>query len=335
MPEFEVNGIIPIVPTPFTKEGDLDLEALRGLLEFAVAARVCAVCLPAYASEFYKLVEGERRELVYRAIAVLDGRLPLVAQVNHVSPAAVVEVAREFERVGASAISVAVPRIFGLPERDLLRYFDSILEAITIPLIIQDFNPGGASLSAQFARTLHSQHNHFRYLKLEEPMMAAKVRSVIEETGGAVGVIDGWGGSYMLELIDAGICGVMPGLGVSDLLQIVWESAREGKKDAAYEVFQAVLPQITYSLQSMEFFHHAEKALLRARGLLSSTVVRDATLTVSEIDRSHIDFLNRRIVDFARQEDLRRQRQDNSDGRRGARPAQHHGSAEPSREEQK
>ena len=313
MPELKVDGVIPIIPTPFTPGDKVDLEALGGLLEFAIMGGVCAVCLPAYASEFYKLGDDERRELVYRAIAALDGRLPLVAQVNHISPQVVAEAARDFERAGASAISVAVPRLFGLPERDLLRYFDRILNAITVPLIIQDFNPGGATVSAEFARTLHRQHNHFRYLKLEEPLMAAKVRTIIAETEASVGVIDGWGGTYILELIDAGICGVMPGLGVSDLLQIVWERARAGKKAAAYEVFQAVLPQITYSLQSMEFFHHAEKALLRARGVLCSTFVRDATLTVSEIDRAHIDFLNRRIVEFAaRREALKSQVQEKS-----------------------
>ena len=45
--------------------------------------------------------------------------------------------------------------------------------------------------------------------------MSARVQSIVEDTEGAVGVIDGWGGTYMLELIDAGICGVMPGLAVS------------------------------------------------------------------------------------------------------------------------
>jgi 4-hydroxy-tetrahydrodipicolinate synthase len=300
MNAFKVNGILPVIPTPFARDGDLDWQALNGLLEFAIKARVCGACLPAYASEFYKLRDAERRELVCQAIRDLDGRLPVVAQINHVSTAFVAETARDLERAGAAAISVAVPRLFGLPERDLLRYFDRILQSITIPLIIQDFNPGGATVSLEFVKVLHGQHDHFRYLKLEEPLMSGRVRSIIEETNGAVGVIDGWGGMYMLELIDAGICGVMPGLAVSDLLQIVWESARAGNKDTAYELFQCVLPQIAYSLQSIEFFHHAEKALLVARGVLTEPQVRDATLTVDPIDRAHMNFLNQKILDLVR-----------------------------------
>ena len=59
-----------------------------------------------------------------------------------------------------------------LPERDLLRYYDRILQSITIPLLIQDFNPGGPTLSLSFLKQLRGQHQHFRFLKLEEPLMS-------------------------------------------------------------------------------------------------------------------------------------------------------------------
>lgn len=296
---FTIDGIVPVIPTPFTADDHVDWAALRDLLDFAAQGGVCAACLPAYASEFYKLTDAERSALVHRAIEISDGSLPVVAQVNHVSSAYVAQMALECQREGAAAISVAVPRLFGLPERDLLRYFDRILRAITIPLVIQDFNPGGGTVSVDFVKTLHAQHPHFRYLKLEEPMMASRVQSILEATDGGIGVIDGWGGTYMLELIDAGICGVMPGLAVSDLLQRIWELARAGDKEAAYDLFQGVLPQISYSLQSLEFFHHAEKSLLAARGVLANTAVREATLTINDVDREHINFLNSRIVKLA------------------------------------
>jgi 4-hydroxy-tetrahydrodipicolinate synthase len=59
-----------------------------------------------------------------------------------------------------------------------------------------------------------------------------------------------------------------------------------------------VLPQITYSLQSLEFFHHAEKALLVARGVISEAIIREATLTLGQDDKAHIQFLNRKILEW-------------------------------------
>ena len=298
MQHFEIDGIVPIVPTPFFADGTLDWRSLERLLDFAVSAGVSAVCLPAYASEFYKLTDSERRDVVIRAIELLDARLPVVGQVNHVSTAHVAETARELECAGASAISVAVPRLFNLPECDLLRYFGRILDAIGIPLLIQDFNPGGTTLSLDFLRQLRRQHQHFRYLKLEEPLMSERVRTIVDGTDGEVGVIEGWGGMYMIELMGAGIVGVMPGLAVADVLQLIWNRERLGDKDGAYAAFLGVLPQISYSLQSLEFFHHAEKSLLTARGVLPATVVREVTLTVGENDLEHIGFLNWKVLEW-------------------------------------
>jgi 2-keto-3-deoxy-L-arabinonate dehydratase len=42
-----IRGIVPVVPTPFTTEEELDLESLRGLVEFACQTAVPAICLPA------------------------------------------------------------------------------------------------------------------------------------------------------------------------------------------------------------------------------------------------------------------------------------------------
>lgn len=298
MLQFQIDGVVPIIPTPFLQDGSPDWNSLKNLLDFAVKAGVSAVCLPAYASEFYKLTDSERREAAIRAVGLLDARLPVIGQVNHASTAYVAEAARDLERAGVSAISVAVPRLFNLPERDLLRYFGRILDAIGIPLLIQDFNPGGATVSLDFLQQLRRQHQHFRYLKLEEPLMSERVRTIIDGTDGELGVLEGWGGVYMIELIKAGIVGVMPGLAVADILQFVWNRERQGDQDGAYSAFLGVLPQITYSLQSLEFFHHAEKALLVARGVLPAAIVRDATLTVGSNDQAHIEFLNRKVLEW-------------------------------------
>jgi 2-keto-3-deoxy-L-arabinonate dehydratase len=84
--DFHIDGIVPIIPTPFFGDGRPDWESLRGLIDFAHAAGVCAVCLPAYASEFYKLSEDERRDAVARAVEYAAGKVPVIAQVNFATP---------------------------------------------------------------------------------------------------------------------------------------------------------------------------------------------------------------------------------------------------------
>jgi len=294
--EFRVSGIVPIIPTPFAVDEQVDWPALRRLVDFACAAGACAMCLPAYASKFYKLTDHERLRLVAETVQHAAGRVPVFAQVNFVSQTQAVETACEAQRTGASAIAAAVPRIFAFGEPDLYRYFDRLLSSIDIPLLIQDVNPSGPTVSARFVAELHRAHPHFRWIKLEEPMMSSKVSAILEAANGEVGVIEGWGGMYMLDLIPAGICGVMPGLAISDLLVKVFQLATKGDTAGAYKVHEAVLPQIVLSLQHMELFHHAEKRLLVARGLLHEAVVRQLTLKLDRPTEDRIAFLNDQIL---------------------------------------
>ena len=293
---FRINGVVPIIPTPFTEEDKIDWPSLRRLVDFACATGACGMCLPAYASEFYKLSETERLQLVSEAVQHAGGRRPVFAQVNFVSLTQAVETAREAQRTGASAIAAAVPRIFAFGEPDLYRYFDRLLSSIDIPLLIQDLNPSGPTVTPRFVSDLHRAHPHFRWIKLEEPMMSSKVTAILEATNGEVGVVEGWGGMYMLDLIPAGICGVMPGLAISDVLAKVFQLATKGDSVGAYKIHEAVLPQIVMSLQHMELFHHAEKRLLAARGILPAAFVRQLTLKLDQYTEDRISFLNQQIL---------------------------------------
>jgi 2-keto-3-deoxy-L-arabinonate dehydratase len=293
---FAIRGIVPIIPTPFGANQEVAWESLRALVDFACASGACALCLPAYASEFYKLSEDERRKAIAAAVKQSSGRIPVIGQVNAFSAKLAKETALDAQRAGVDAISVSVPRLFPLAERDILRYFDRILSAIDIPLVIQDFNPGGSIVSLEFIANLHRTHPHFRYIKLEEPLMASKVEAIVQKTSGEVGVLEGWGGMYMLDLVPAGICGVMPSLGAADILALVFRLAKQGQKDRAFEIFQSVLPQIVFSLQNLELLHHAEKLLLVARGIIAEAVARDAGLELNPLDRQHILFLNNKIL---------------------------------------
>jgi len=140
--DLHIDGIVPIIPTPFLGDDKPDWESLQGLIDFAHAAGACAICLPAYASEFYKLSEDERREAVGRAVEYAAGKLPVIAQVNFANPHMVAQAAAVAKGNGATAICTAVPRLIAFGEKDLFRYFAQILGAVELPFLIQDFNPG-------------------------------------------------------------------------------------------------------------------------------------------------------------------------------------------------
>ena len=62
------------------------------------------------------------------------------------------------------------------------------------------------------------------------------------------------------------------------------------------DIHATMLPQILYGLQNMELFHHVEKRLLQARGLLGSVVVRAPAFPIDPSTAAHIDALNRKVL---------------------------------------
>jgi 2-keto-3-deoxy-L-arabinonate dehydratase len=197
----EIGGIVPIIPTPFRSDDSIHEQDLRRIVRWIGEHGAGGMCTPAYASEYYKLTDKERDQVVSIVIDENGGRVPVVAQANHGSASVAAATAARYEQMGADVISIAVPRMFDLPGGDVLRYLGRVADAISIPLLVQDFNPGGATISPTDIDELNRQHPNFKYLKLEEPLMIDKLVSIVDTVGDRVGVLEGWGGLYMLELI--------------------------------------------------------------------------------------------------------------------------------------
>jgi 2-keto-3-deoxy-L-arabinonate dehydratase len=101
----------------------------------------------------------------------------------------------------------------------------------------------------------------------------------------------------MLELLPAGIVGVMPGLALVDVLQHVWDLGRAGRKTEAYEHFARVHPWIAYSLQTMEAYNYLEKDLLIRRGLLRASRPRHPRMQLDPDTTVYAGFLMDRMLD--------------------------------------
>ncbi|GJM27446.1 MAG: dihydrodipicolinate synthase family protein [Cyclobacteriaceae bacterium] len=297
----DLHGVVPIIPTPFDKNGEIDEEGIRRLVDFAISNGITAGCLPAYASEFYKLAEEEKLQVVRIAVSQSSGRMKVVAQSNHPALNIAIKLAQANVDAGADVISLAVPRMFDLPEDSIYEYLSEFMRSVSeTPVLIQDFNPGGSSISVSLIRRLKDENPNFKYLKLEEPLAAQKFEEIINLTQGQVKLFEGWGGLYMMELIPLGIAGIMPGLGVSDILQRVFDLRVNNKNDQAFNLFEKVMPQIFFSLQNMELFHFIEKDLLVARGILQGSSVRKMAYKPDNATLSYIKELNERIVKLSR-----------------------------------
>jgi len=282
---------VPVVPTPFGPDESIDVESLASVVDWIAGRGLGGMCLPAYGSEFYKLAEAEREQVVAVVVEANRGRVPVVAQANHVSSRIAADLARRYTDIGADVISFAVPRQFGSSDADIVEYCAAVAAATPLPILIQDFNPGGPTMGAALVTEILERCDNFRFVKLEDPMMVDRLIAIRSATAGRIGILEGWGGLYMLEGVVAGIDGIMPGAAIADLLDAVFVAAVSEQRERAHDLFGSLLPYISFGLQDFELFLQIEKRALARRGLIASPTVRALSRTPSPAVLAHVDFL--------------------------------------------
>src|SRR5437867_4288408 len=104
-----LEGVYPIVATPFRSDGSADLDDLARLIDFIVGAGVDGVVFPGVASEFDTLTAPERRELVAAVAAAVGQRVPLVVGVSAADADSAAAYARQARSIGAAAVMAMAP----------------------------------------------------------------------------------------------------------------------------------------------------------------------------------------------------------------------------------
>ena len=292
-----LTGVLPVLPTPFTPQDEVDYPALQTLVDFAAKCGVKTVVTPAFGSEFYKLDGSERQRVIETAVAqAANKQLRVVVQCNHTTPRLAAKLAAEARGLGAAAVATALPRAFAASESQLFDYARRVCDATDLPVIVQDWNPGGKSADAAFFVRLHRACKNFKMAKLEESGIGATIRSIVRETGGRVGVLSGWGGSFAIQQHSAGLAGLMPGLALADVFVRIWAQLQAGQRDAALKLFSELTPYLQFSLQTFEQFHHAEKGLLVRRGVLKNAIVRPVTVELDTDAKTYLDLLTKHLL---------------------------------------
>jgi 4-hydroxy-tetrahydrodipicolinate synthase len=94
-----INGVFPVLPTPFAPDGAPDVAAFLRLADFAIEAGVDGVVFPGMASEVETMSGAERGALVAALGAHLGGRVPFIVGASHADPAESAARAREGQRL--------------------------------------------------------------------------------------------------------------------------------------------------------------------------------------------------------------------------------------------
>ncbi len=127
------TGVYPTMITPYTEQGEVDMNAVRRIVEWYVENGVDGIFAVCQSSEMFFLTEDERAELAAEVVRAAAGRVDVVVS-GHVSDA-IEDQIRELKRMqrsGAKALVLVSNRLAAQDEDDdvLLKNMQIILDAI-------------------------------------------------------------------------------------------------------------------------------------------------------------------------------------------------------------
>lgn len=283
-----LKGIIPIVNTVFHQDGTLDLDGQRSLVCHLLEQGVHALALFGNAAEGYTLSQQERTTLTDTIVREVNGGIPVIVSSGHSGTDQAVALSREAQESGASALMVLPPYYLKPDAQGLFEYFQAISDAVSIPIIVQDAPQMtqinmASSLLARMSREIE----HVRYAKVEAPPTAPKISEILAQAATHLTVLGGLNGNFLIEELDRGAVGTMPGSDLCEGFVRIWNLYQSGNRVEARREFQRYLPLIRYELQPGMGVSAMKHNLVR-KGIIACARVRHPTRTLDAVSQKEL-----------------------------------------------
>jgi len=289
-----IEGVVPILVTPFFDDGRIDEASLRSLIDFNIAAGIHGLGV-ALGSEVFKFSEAERAEIVRIVVSQTNRRVPVIINTGAAGTHLAVQHAINAEKGGADALMIMPPTFFPVGADEIFDYYSAIDAAVSIPMILQDIPQ--APISPGLALRLADNCKNIKYIKVETLPMTQKVADMAKATTGRLTIFGGAGGVYFIEELRRGARGTMPFCSQPAEYVAVWNLFNAGDEKGARKVFNdAFIGMNRLGGQGGDLFYHAHKQLLVRRGIIRTAHVRSPTMKIDPLTQREIDDVLSEIV---------------------------------------
>ena len=285
-------GVLPVFQTPFLDDESIDWQTLEGELNWLFDRGADAVVM-ALASELLRLSGNERERMAEFVCDRMGSRGPVIVSVGAESSVVAERFARHAESCGAAAV-MAIPPISVSPNAsELGGYYERLLRATTIPLIIQDASGYvGKVIPLDLQARLLDEHGPERVLfKPEAVPIGPRLTELLDATGGRARIFEGSGGGALLESHRRGVSGTMSGADLQEGVVALWRALESGDDDRAYRLSLPITTMVSYQ-KSLDAFLAIEKHLLVKQGVFKNVRTRGPVdFVLDDVTRNEADRL--------------------------------------------
>jgi dihydrodipicolinate synthase/N-acetylneuraminate lyase len=267
-----LHGVLPIVHTPFTESGDIDVATLRREIDWAYAQGADGLGT-GMVSELLRLTFDERIALTHHIAEMSAERGAVFAGVGAESTKQALTYAKAAEKAGCDAVMAAPPVTTALPDYQLVDYFRALADGISLPVIVQDASSyvGKAIPLGVYVQLLQRYGEEKIVFKPEAAPIGPNLSALREATEGRARIFEGSGGILLVDSYRRGIAGTMPGMELLDGIVALWKALQRGDEETIYRLYYPICAIVALQLQAgLDGFLAIEKDLLVKRGIFAS-----------------------------------------------------------------
>jgi 4-hydroxy-tetrahydrodipicolinate synthase len=138
----ELRGIIPPMTTPFRADGELQLELVKGQVDWLIGQGVHGLAAGGSTGEGHALDAQETRELLAATVEAAAGRVPVIAGIIVDSTREAIRRGRLVRDLGVAALQVTPVHYLFRPDDDaMLEHFRAVTAETGLPVIIYNVVP--------------------------------------------------------------------------------------------------------------------------------------------------------------------------------------------------
>ena len=119
-------GVITAMTTPFTQEGEVDVQALEGATEFLIQSGVNCLYPCGTTGEMLLMTEAQRKLVAETVVRKAAGRVTVFIHTGAMSPEEVVRLSLHAKDIGADGVGIVTPTYFTLNQRAMVEYYRNI-----------------------------------------------------------------------------------------------------------------------------------------------------------------------------------------------------------------
>ena len=269
-----ISGVLPVLHLPFLDDESIDYSTLSKEIDFAFREGADGVTL-AMVTEILRLTDAERDELVEKVVAFVQHRGPVIMSVGAESNRQAIRNAQVAEKAGANALMAIPPCLTRCQPERLEAYYRSILDATSLPLIIQDAsNYVGNAIPIATQASIFASAPERVMFKPEAQPLAQNLSLLRDATGGTAAIFEGSGGLALVDAYHRGIAGTMPGTDVPWAIVAIWRALRSGDYARAGEIHSRLVALVSL-MHSLDAYLAIEKFLLREQGIFPNELRRE------------------------------------------------------------